>query len=58
MSEWEDGLLWFEREVREKILTSDFRKNMENRIISDYMEKKKTCYIGREKINAYWAKTG
>lgn len=55
---WEKELLWVCREAKERIFSAEFKARISAVIVNQYLEKRKNCYIRREKVNAYWEKTG
>jgi len=58
IEKWEIELNWVSREVKERIESSSFKENLTDIIKEKYLEKRKNCYIRKEKINRYWEKTG
>ena len=56
--EWEKELLWIPREMKERICSAEFTDRISGIIIQKYLDKKKSCYIRKKRVNAYWKQTG
>ena len=55
---WSNELLWLTREEKERISSVSFKNKISDAIKMKYLEKKKSCYIRRKRVNDYWARSG
>lgn len=55
---WSNELLWLAREEKERISSVSFKDKISDVIKMKYLEKKKSCYIRKKRVNDYWARSG
>jgi site-specific recombinase XerD len=58
LEKWEEELIWITREERDRITAKETRGKLSEIILSKYNEKRKNCYIRKERVYPRWRRSG